>query len=289
MNLRSLLAVLLVAALAVPAAAAEPELPGWYFDADLAGVWTAGNSESNALGAAAKLQRLVDQWHFTFKGSASQTQTTKVTRTASGSVDDFTVNEDRERETASEFFNATAIAAYDVSEHFFVLGGADWTRNRPAGIDSRTLLALGAGNTWWATDETTLRTFYNGTYTFQDDVVTNPFTAKDFPGLQAGYTLERQLSVSTTFKSDLVADLNLDNTDDIRVDWYNALPVSINSRLELKPSLRLLWRNDPALQELPLVDGGGVPTGDTIVTPLDEIDTIFTLALVIKFHPDQED
>ena len=86
-------------------------------------------------------------------------------------------------------------------------------------------------------------------------------------------------------ESEFLTDWNLDNTDDIRVNWYNALPISISSKLELKPALRLLWRNDPSLTEVPLFDGGGTDTGTTVLAPLDELDTIFTLALVLKIVP----
>ena len=271
-----------------PVSADEPKTPGWYFEADLGGVWTGGNAPSNALGAAASLRRIWTRTELLFKGSASQTQTTQLTRTATGTTDDFTIREDRVTEKSAEFYNAQAGALHNLSKHFFILGGVDWMRNRPSGIESRTLLALGAGNTWRSYEDSSLRTYYNFTYTFQDDVVANPFAATDFPGVQLGYAWKQKLTESSRLESDLVGDWNLDNTDDVRADWYNALPVSISSRLELKPALRILWRNDPSYTEVPLVDGGGVDTGESVLTQLKNIDTIFTLALVVKFAPDPE-
>lgn len=270
-----------------PADAADPPTPGWYFDADLGGVWTGGNSETSALGAGAMVRRIWPKWRFRAGGSMSQTQTTNTSRTATGTVTDFEVNEQKITEKTAEFYNAIAAGVYDFSTHFFALGGVDWMRNRPAGIDNRTLLALGAGNTWADSDELSFRTHYNFTYTFQDDVVSNPITKNEFPGLQVGYVYDQQVTASAKFESDAVIDFNLDNTDDVRVNWFAALPVSISSRLELKPSLRVMWRNDPSLEELPLLDGGGAEIG-TVLSPLDEWDTIFTLALVIKFEPDTE-
>jgi hypothetical protein len=58
--------------------------------------------------------------------------------------------------------------------------------------------------------------------------------------------------------------------------------VAITDILQLKPTLQLLWRNDPALTQVELVDASGVPTGDMVLTPLQELDTVFTLALVVK-------
>jgi putative salt-induced outer membrane protein YdiY len=281
--------VALIAGIAPPAAAADPPTPGWYFDADVGGVWTGGNSESNALGASALLRRIYPRWRFRLSGQASQTQATSTTRTATGTQDDFEVNEVKTTEKTAEFYNALAAGRFDISKHFFALGGVDWMRNRPAGIDSRTLFAAGAGNTWRDSDALSLSTFYNFTYTFQDDVVSNPITENPFPGFQVGYAYAQQITASTKIESDAVVDFNLDTSEDVRVNWYAALPVSINSLMELKPSLRVMWRNDPALQTVDQIDPGtGQPTGGTLDVPLNEFDTIFTLALVIKFEPSKE-
>lgn len=279
-----ILAALAILSLAVaqPNPASASDAPGWYFDADLGGVWTGGNSQSSALGAGAELRRVYTDWRLSLSGSASQTQTTATTRTATGTTTDFDVIETENTEKTSEYYNARGAAAYDLSKYFFLLGGVDWMRNRPSGIDSRTLLAAGAGNTWFDIKTRSLRTFYNFTYTFEDDVVENPITSNEFAGLQAGYQWFQQLTANTKFESDAIFDFNLDDTDDIRMNWYAALPVSLNSRLELKPSMRALWRNAPSLEEIPL-DGGG-----TVTTPLSEWDTIFTLALVVKFAPESE-
>ena len=123
---------------------------------------------------------------------------------------------------------------------------------------------------------------------FQEDVVENPFVKADFAGFRLGYGLDWKLSNSTDFESTLLADWNLDNSDDVRLDWYNALPVSISETLQLKPGLQVFWRNDPSLTTIPLVDGGGVDTGTTVLAPLKKTDTIFTLALVVKLGPKAE-
>ncbi len=68
----------------------------------------------------------------------------------------------------------------------------------------------------------------------------------------------------------------------MRFDWTNSLPVSISETLALKPSLQLLWRNDPALEAIELFTSGGDPTGSTVLVPLDKLDTLFTLALVLS-------
>ena len=160
--------------------------------------------------------------------------------------------------------------------------------NKFAGIDSRFLMALGAGNTWTDTGKFKFSTHYSMTYTFEEDVVENPFVKTDFPGFRLGYGLEAQLSNSTKLESNLVADWNIDDMDDVRVDWYNALPVSISETLQLMPAVRVLWRNQPALGPVDLVDDDGDKIG-TVAAPLKNTDTIFTLALVVKLGPKAQD
>ena len=110
-----------------------------------------------------------------------------------------------------------------------------------------------------------------------------PTTADDgFGGIRFSVEVMRQLSATTEFNSVLVADENIEDTDDFRADWLNSLSVAMSDRLALKTSLQLLFDNKPSLLGVPLIDGGGMPTGNTVLTPSDEIDSVVTLTLVIK-------
>ncbi len=282
------LTTVILTALTVGVAWAADEVPGWYLDAELALVATGGNSDTSTLGLGAKLRRLWTQSELTFTGGATQTESSLVTRSATGTTTDFTVAEDKVTEKTAELYFLRGWYQYDFSPKFFAYTGADWMSNKFAGIDSRFLIALGAGNNWVKTETTQFKTFYSLTYTFQDDVVENPFVKTDFPGFRLGYDLKTKVSSSTDFESVLIADFNLDNSDDIRLDWFNALPVSISESLLLKPTFRMLWRNQPSLTSVPLFDGGGTATGDMVSTPLDDLDTIFSLALVVKLGPKAE-
>ncbi|MGD8727053.1 MAG: DUF481 domain-containing protein, partial [Gemmatimonadales bacterium] len=159
----------------------------------------------------------------------------------------------------------------------------DWLRNTFAGIDSRFLIAAGIGNVWADNERVKFETDYSATYTFQSDVVENPFVKTDFPGLRLAYDFFWALSSTAEFTSVLIGDVNLDNTEDIRADFTNALAVDVISHVAFKPSLQLLWRNEPSLTEVPLFDSGGTPTGETVVTSLQKLDSIFKVALVVKF------
>lgn len=264
---------------------AGDKVPGWYLEAELASVMTAGNSESSTFGFGGKVRRLWTRSELTVTGGATQAESSLLTRTARGTADAFQVYEDKVTTKTTELFFMRGYYKYNFSPKFFTFSGVDWMTNKFAGIDSRFLIAAGAGNSWKSTDTLKFDTFYSLTYSFQEDVVENPFVKSDFPGLRFGYVLDMRLSSTTTFESNLVGDLNLDNSDDIRFDWYNSLPITISETLQLKPALRLLWRNQPALTNIPLVDAGGTPTGDIVAAPLQKTDTIFTLALVVKLGP----
>lgn len=270
-------------------AADDEELLGWYLDAELALVSTSGNSETSTLGFGGKLRRLWTRSELTFTGGATQSESSIITRTAQGTVTDFEVQEDKETTKTAELYFARGWYQFNFSPKFFAFSGVDWMSNKFAGIDSRFLIALGAGNTWKDTAKFKFKTHYSMTYTFEDDVVENPFTTTEFPGFRLGYGLEAQLSSSTKLESNLVADWNLGDMDDVRLDWYNALPISISETLQLMPAFRVLWRNEPALGPVDMVDGEGVPTGESVAAPLKNTDTIFTLALVVKLGPKAKD
>ncbi len=265
-----------------PAHAQERDL-GWAFTAELTGVWTAGNSKTTTWGLDATLKHVWERAEVKVEGGAVRSQSTLTTRTAVGTADNFQITEEQTTEKTAEAFYARGRYDYAFSSNFYAFGGADWLRNTFSGIDSRFLLAAGAGNVWVDNDRLKFKTDYSATYTFQEDVVTNPFIKTNFPGLRLAYDFFWDVSSTTEFTSVLIGDLNLDNTSDIRAVFTNALLIDIVSHIAFKPSHQLLWRNEPSLTEVPLVDSGGTPTGETVVTPLKKLDSVFKVALVVKF------
>ncbi|HEX9729029.1 MAG TPA: DUF481 domain-containing protein [Gemmatimonadales bacterium] len=255
----------------------------WAFTAELTAVWTGGNAASNAFGAEARLTRTGATSTVKLEGGAIRAQSTKTTRTAVGTPSDFTVSESQVSEKTAGAFFARGRYDHDFSARVFAFSGVDWLRNQFAGIDSRLLIAAGVGATIIDNDRTALKADASGTYTFQEDVVANPFVKTNFPGVRAGFDFSAKVAGNTTLTSAAVADFNLDRSDDIRIDLTNAVQVAINSSLALKPSLQLLWRNAPSLTEVALFDNAGTPTGETVSVPLDKLDSLFKLALVVKF------
>jgi putative salt-induced outer membrane protein YdiY len=254
----------------------------WAFTAEVTAVWTAGNAESNALGAALKITRTSERSDVKIEAGAIRAQSTKTSRTAVGTPSSFTLQETSVSEKTAEAFFARGRYDYRFSSKVFAFGGADWLRNQFAGIDSRLLIAAGLGATIIESEQVTLKADASGTYTFQEDVVANPFGKTNFPGVRAGYDFKAQVTSTTELTSVAVADLNLDNTDDVRIDVTNAAQVAISSRLAFKPSLQLLWRNTPSLTEVDLFDSGGAAQG-TVTVPLQKLDSLFKVALVVNF------
>ena len=259
---------------------ATPDM-GWSYSAKLTAVWAGGNSESSTFGLGSTLRRLGERAELTFETGAIRTDASLKTRRAVGTSTSYSVEEDQDNQKTAESYFARARQGWIVKDGFVVFAGADWLRNSFAGIDSRTLFATGVGNVWSNSETFKFKTDLGVTYTFQQDVVENPFLKSSFPGVRFAWDLRRTLSRTTQWESTLVSDLNLDDTDDLRFDFTNGLPVSISSRLSLKPGLQLLWRNRPALTNVDLFTPLGTATGQQVQVPLEKLDSFFTLALVV--------
>ena len=271
--------------LAAPAQAQDDERElGWAFEVDLGALWTGGNQETNTLAGNARAAYLWPKSELIFTGGGFSSESSLTTSTAVGTgQDDFQLFEETVTEKTAENFFAGARYNYDVSEKFYLTGSGDWLRNPFAGIDDRFAFGAGAGNRWVDNGKVRFTTDYLVTYTTETPVIPDPTVNSNFAGLRLGYDFLWDATASTNFESTLVADFNLDNTDDIRLDWYNGLPIDISSVLAFKPSLRLQWRNDPALQAVPLFDApGGAETG-VVLAPLNKLDTFFNLSLLFKF------
>ena len=277
-----ILIMLLISSINIFSQDAEEKKLGWFFEGKLAGLWAGGNSESFTIGLGATLKHIWTNSELRFDAGGLQTESSTTTRTAVGTTEDFQVNEDKKTEKTAELIFVRGRYDYNFTEHFYAFGGLDWLRNRFAGINSRTLVAAGVGNKWVDNADVRFKTDYSFTYSFQSDVVENPFAKNKFPGVRFAYDFWYNLTASTQFESIFIVDWNLDNTKDVRFDFYNALPIKISEVFTLKPSLQLLWRNDPSLTEIDLFAIDGTPTGSKVLTPLKNMDSLFSLTLVVS-------
>jgi hypothetical protein len=141
------------------------------------------------------------------------------------------------------------------------------------------VFAGGLGTTWRKTERLTFRTAYGISYTDEDLEVEGP---NRFVGYRLSYRMKALLAAATTLQSELTGDGSFETADDIRTDWLNSLTVTINSNLALKSSVRLLFRNLPALEALELRTPAGRVVG-TIEVPKKQVDMNLTTSLVITF------
>lgn len=260
----------------------EKEL-GWFYTAELSAVLTGGNSVATTLGFGGTIRGIWETTELNIRGGGLRTNTGAITRTAVGSLDDFTVVKNTNTQVTAENYFLRSRLDRIVNEMFFYFGGLSWERNTFSGFNSRITAVAGVGNTWDDTETSRLKTTYGLTFTQQDDVVNNPNTADTFIGGRVGLEYWKQLTGSTTFESLLISDVNFSDFEDLRADWVNAIEVSISEVLALRTALQLLWDNQPALTTVPLEQPVGTPTGDTVLASLGKLDTQFTVALVANF------
>jgi hypothetical protein len=97
-----LLIVLLVSSINIFSQDAEEKKLGWFFEGKLAGLWAGGNSESFTIGLGATLKHIWTNSELRFDAGGLQTQSSKTTRTAVGTTEDFQVNEDKVTEKTAE-------------------------------------------------------------------------------------------------------------------------------------------------------------------------------------------
>lgn len=276
---------LLLTLLALPATAQDddgPE-PGWYDTAELTYVTTSGNAEADTLGLKNSLQRVWDDAVFSLNAGALRVETTTIARFARLSGDGVNVGEVKTSELTAENYFLRGRYDRNITDRFFWYAGLGWERNEFAGFTDRVIGVAGVGNIWWQEERGHFRTDYGLTYTQQDDVVINPNFNDSFLGLRVSYDYLNQLTDTTEFASVLIVDQNLDDTDDLRADFVNSVAVAMTERLALKASLQLLYDNMPALVAVNVVNAGGELTGDTVLAELEDLDSLFTLALVINF------
>ena len=155
----------------------------------------------------------------------------------------------------------------------------DAARDEPSNINRQFVLAGGLGTTWVKTDRLTFRTAYGLSYTDEDLVVEG---ANRFAGYRLYYGLKSKLTETTAIESELTFDGSFETGDDVRTDWLNAIAVAINTRMALKSSFRVLFRNLPALEALDLRTPDGVLVGSVDVAKK-KVDTNLTTSLVITF------
>lgn len=270
-----------------PAAPApEKKFPAWHDTAELGWVATSGNSESSTIGLKNTLQRENQRSLFELKLGGIKVETTTINLFAVGAPGNFERIEDKSTETTAESYYLNGRYDRKITDKFFWFVGAGWDRNIFAGIDNRYTAFGGVGNIWFDTDRRKWRTDYAATGTKQENVVDDPTFDDTFVGLRLSSTYLQAFGAHDVgqFGNDTIVDENLNDTDDWRVNMTNWVSVNMSDHLALKVSLQWLYDHQPSLKEVNLFDPADLvnPIGTALVE-LDDLDTIFTTALVIKY------
>ena len=155
-----------------------------------------------------------------------------------------------------------------------------WDRNRFAGLDDRASLAAGLGYSWVDRPRTQVKTSAGLTYTFRQYV---GLDWESFGGLRFTVNADQKIFEASSFSSVFVFDDNLKDARDWRFDWTNSVTATLSKKMALKVGLRTLYAHQPALQEIPLFDLLGEPTGLNVSVPLKNLDLFFTTSIVINF------
>jgi putative salt-induced outer membrane protein YdiY len=252
----------------------------WTNATELSFVSTGGNASASTLGLKSSLSGTGGKNTFGLEMGGIRGETNVSTITAAGTAGSFTTTKTTTSQLTAESYFARG--RYDRAlAGAFVFTGAGWDRNTFAGVQNRYAFVAGLGRTWADGDSGHLKTDVGVTYTIQKDVDPAPGADDAFGGLRVSVDALRQLSASAQYSSALVADVNAEDTDDYRADWTNSVSVSVSERLAFKTSFQLLYDHLPALLKVDLLDIGGAPTGTTVLTPSDDIDSVLTVALVI--------
>ena len=264
----------------------EPPPPekklGWTDKAELALVFTAGNSETSTFGFRNMLSRIWTDAELNVEVAGLRTETATISATPVGtSAEDFVLREDSVSSLTAE--NYLARAKYDrtLRPRLYVFGTGGWDRNVFAGIENRYNAAAGIGNIWRDREDFRFRTDYGISVTHQIPTIGDEVT---FPGLRLSADLMRKLTGSTTLTHLTIAEENLDETDDFRLDSLTAVAVAVNDHLALQVSLKFLFDDVPSFVEADLISPTtGLPVGILVPVQADKLDTLFNVALVVNF------
>lgn len=263
------------------AAAQEPTGFTWENETEVSYVSTSGNSSSSTFGLKGTLQGAGGPHEITFEVGGVRASSDVTTFRAIGTASDFTIAETVRSETTAESYFARGRYDRSFGVGFAFVGGG-WDRNTFSGIQNRFQIVGGVGRSFVDSDAGRFKADLGLTYTIQKDVEPAPGADDGFGGWRISVDAARQLTATSQFQSQMVMNSSFSEPDDVRLDWGNSLSVSINDSLALKTSLQLLWDNVPALLSVPLETVGGVPTGTAVLTPSEKLDSVVTLALVIR-------
>ena len=256
----------------------EQEL-GWTNVADVSIVLTAGNVSTSTLAVDDKLNRKWKSSELGFRFGVLGTRRTD-DPFAVGTAEDFEVIEDSTRELDNERYYVSGQFQRNISPRFFWMTGGGWDKDSNAGIQSRSVLFGGVGNTWVDKEQTTFKTDYAITFTRRIDAIPDPKRKERSSEARLASSYRHTLDTSHRIDSDFVVFLNVANPSDYRFDTINSFTSSLSSVFALRFSIQFLYQNLPALEKINLKDFDGRTTGKVIVRKK-KLDTVLKFSFVV--------
>lgn len=279
--MRPLLILTTILHAAAPVLAQEEENSlGWSNVADLGYVVTAGNASTSTFSFD---NRLAYGWRragFNLRAGALRVRTADE-RFATGTPDDFQVVEETSRELDNERYYVNGSYQRNLSERFFWTAGAGWDKDTNAGIDHRTVVFGGFGNTWKDTTRTSFQTDYTVTFTRRIDEIREAERDESFSEMRLAWDYRQQLSSTTTFDSDMVFFAVVKDLEDYRFATVNGITTNLTEVFALRFSVDLRFQNVPALENIALVDGEGRSLGEVVVRK-EQLDTVVKFSFVVS-------
>ena len=269
-----------VALFAGPAIAQEEEAPqrSWSNSTDLSWVLVKGNADTNTFAVRNVYQYKWTRSEFMWEAGILRAGS-RDDRFAVGTEEDFEVVDPPVELDNNRFYSKLRFMR-TINDRFFWYASWDGARDEPTNINRQLIGSGGAGNTWIESDRLVFRTTYGATYVNEDLDLEG---VNNFVGYRLFYRLEAGLTESTSIESELTFDGSFQRGDDLRFDAYNGVTVAMTDTIALKASVRLNYRNIPALEDIDLEDPDfGVVIGEVIV-PKDKLDSTFSTSLVINF------
>jgi putative salt-induced outer membrane protein YdiY len=285
-TIRAVSLAAVAAALAAPAGAAT--VPGWYSSTDLSFGLQRGNSKTLNAGLNTNLTRQWLRTAWKTNGSFVRNDVSEPSRIATGSATNFTTDFGP-TVTKSEKVFVNSDLERRITERFFYNVAGNFERDQFAGLDRRVIGAVGVGYLWQKPDNSgVFRAGVAGTYTSQKETIDDPETEDEFAGVRVTLDGEKRFGdrKQNTFTSNLIVDENVQDTDDLRFNWQNALSVAMNQRLALKVGVQAAYDNQPQLVDFDLLVPPGFPA-IKVAAPAEKLDVGVTVSLVINIQPGQ--
>jgi hypothetical protein len=261
----------------------EEEEIGWFNSTELSLVVTDGNSSTETFGFQNTLRREWSRARYTLRldgvrSNAADDRFALVDPDASGG---FRVIEPPTEPDVERYLIENRYER-EITERFFWNVGLSWDRNLDAGILNRYQAYVGVGNIWWDRKDLKFNTSYGVSYTDREEESPDPAKDDRFGGFRFNWHYLNKFGANTTYENDWSFNTNFKDTSDYFTEMVNSIAVAINTRVALKVSLQWVYSNEPALEEIDLLDETGDLVGEVSVRK-ERLDTIFRTALVVNF------